>query len=122
MSQVTEDTPLLSGPTGDGSGFSSDEPNPSAVEIHQERCAQAIFILTWHSAVLAVFLLGSHLTIIAMHYIRTGDAVPWGQEVVEVGLLCTVCSYATHFTISLRRGRSLTKSSLAHGRWNDLIP
>lgn len=91
MSQLTEETPLLSSSRADGPESLSDESYPPTVEIHQKQCARAIFVLTWLSALLTVSLLVFHMIAIAINYSPAGNTPSWEQELGEAAILCTVC-------------------------------
>lgn len=120
MSRITEETPLLPDSTADGSGSLGDEPDTDAVERHQRRCTRAIFILTWHSVLLAVFLLVSNAIMVAIYYARTGELAPWERQLALAGLMCTVCFDATHTATPCRNDRPLTIKT-APGDWTDLL-
>jgi ABC-type transport system involved in Fe-S cluster assembly fused permease/ATPase subunit len=96
MSRTTENTPLLLDPTVDELGSPSYERYLRIVERHQQRCTKAIFILTWSSALLAVFILVLNLTLMFIYLARFGDIRPWSLESALVGLFCTVCFDVTH--------------------------
>ena len=96
MSQVTEDTPLLSDPTADESGSPHDEQLESTVARHQQRCAVAIFILTWLSAILDIVLIVLYGLMIAIHKSGFGKPIPWEQDIILNGLIFAVCIDLTH--------------------------
>ncbi|KAJ5851868.1 uncharacterized protein N7529_011253 [Penicillium soppii] len=89
MSRTTENTPLLLDPTVDELGSPSYERYLRIVERHQQRCTKTIFILTWSSALLAVFILVLNLTLMFIYLARFGDIRPWSLESALVGLFCT---------------------------------
>ncbi|KAJ5770665.1 uncharacterized protein N7511_002716 [Penicillium nucicola] len=90
MSRTTEDTPLLSDPTANELGSPTDERYDPIVERHQQRCAKTIFILTWSSALLAVFILVLDMTIICVHLVQFGSLRSWGPEFALIGTFFTL--------------------------------
>ena len=122
MSRTTEDTPLLLDPTADELGSPNDERYAPNVERHQQRCTKTIFVLTWCSALLAVFILVLDLTIIFIFLARFGNIMPWGAEDALIILLCTVCFDVTHIYTPHQENRPLTTATTAPGRRIDLVP
>ncbi|KAJ6085105.1 hypothetical protein N7499_004734 [Penicillium canescens] len=103
MSRTTEDTPLLLDPTADELGSPNDERYAPIVERHQQRCAKTIFILTWSSALLAVFILVLDLTIIFIFLARIRNIMPWPPESALVALLLTLLAAGLISFLNLAR-------------------
>ncbi|KAJ5176752.1 uncharacterized protein N7482_002629 [Penicillium canariense] len=103
MSRTTEDTPLLLDPTADELGSPNDERYTPIVERHQQRCTKTIFILTWSSALLAVFILVLDLTIIFIFLARFGNIMPWAPEGTLVTLLWTLLAAGLISFLNLAR-------------------
>ncbi|KAJ6115279.1 hypothetical protein N7486_001057 [Penicillium sp. IBT 16267x] len=104
MSRTTEHTPLLLDPTADELGSPNDDDRYAPiVERHQQRCTKTIFILTWSSALLAVFILVLNLTIIFIFLARFGNIMPWAPEGALVALLWTLLAAGLISFLNLAR-------------------
>ncbi|KAJ6150550.1 hypothetical protein N7471_001749 [Penicillium samsonianum] len=103
MSRTTEDTPLLLDPTADELGSPNGERYAPIVERHQQRCTKTIFILTWSSALLAVFILVLDLTIIFIFLARFGYISPMPPEGTLLALLGTLLAAGLISFLNLAR-------------------
>ncbi|KGO46239.1 hypothetical protein PEX2_067300 [Penicillium expansum] len=103
MSRTTEDTPLLLESTADELGSPNDEQHNPIVERHQQRCAKTIFILTWSSALLAVFMLVLNLIIIFISLTLFGYIRPWAPEGTLIALFLTLLAAGLISFLNLAR-------------------